>query len=93
MTDKKLKVGNAWVEYTDNIYDNVDVSPTQIKETRLAFYAGAWTVLNIMIEIADQPEMAAIMSVEDLRVEIEEFVKRELGREPTYGSRSAENQG
>jgi len=81
MSDR-VTVEEAWLEYTDHIYKELNVTPTQIKETRLAFYAGAWAALNMMIDISEQSEMVAIGNIESLRVELEEFLKREIERIP-----------
>lgn len=72
-------IGQQWLAYTDQVYSEVEVSEVQVRETRLAFYAGAWAALNRMIVISEEDEMTAIKDIDSLRNELMDFLEREIG--------------
>lgn len=93
-----MDISQLWDEYVGKVYNNFEVSETQYRETRLAFYAGAWAAMNSMIQISEQDEITAVGNIEKLRVDIESFLQRELGRqsmsdrqEDSNGRREADN--
>lgn len=78
-------VDKLFQEYTDKVYSEVDVSEVQFRETRLAFYAGAWAAFNVIVGVSSSPEDVAVDKIDKLRSEMEEFLQREIERSPKSG--------
>lgn len=64
----RYPIAEKWVSYRQDTIP-VDASDEQIKETRRAFYAGAASVIGIIL-IDDPPPVNALM------LELRDFLKR-----------------
>jgi hypothetical protein len=68
--------GARWKSYESRVLP-ADADETQRLETRRAFYAGAWHLLQVMIRLGedDVTEDAGTLAVSRLEGELEEFVR------------------
>lgn len=64
-----------WFGYSDRIFKDMSVSETQYKETRLAFYAGAWALVNGLVALGDAEDEVAVAELDKVYKEIETFMK------------------
>lgn len=72
-------IQDYWEDYSKKVM-NPEAGETQRIETRLAFYAGAFSVLNIMISLPeDISEDAGAAIIDGLHEEIKLFSKRSVG--------------
>lgn len=70
----------AWQSYSDACFEGVEVGEVQVRETRLAFYAGMWDMFRLLTDVSDtMDEDAAVVVLEGLLAEFEDYKKRELG--------------
>lgn len=77
MSQKPIE--SKWLSYTDQIFDQVEVSTTQYSETRLAFYAGAHAAIESLLSALDEKETLAVTRIGEIREEVYEFLKDRLG--------------
>jgi hypothetical protein len=70
---------DAWESYRRELLEPIHAGPTQVAETRLAFYAGAKLVLGLLHAIADDvyTEGEACILMSGVNGEMEEF-RREI---------------
>lgn len=76
--ERRTSIEDAWRGYSDKVFEGIEVSTAQYKETRLAFYAGVWTALNKMISISEQNEAIAVGSMTKIWEEVEDFLKEHV---------------
>jgi len=70
-------ISEAWEGFRDAIFEGVNPSPIQEKETKKAFYAGFWAMLAITRKIGEPEvdEEVALQYLEDRYQEGTDFLK------------------
>ena len=64
-----------WTGFAAMVFRNMDISDTQRREMRKAFFAGAWALFNMVEEIGEPgiSEQEGVDHLEAIRSEILEF--------------------
>lgn len=73
--DAMKSMQEFWFGYSDRIFKDMSVSETQYKETRLAFYAGAWALVNGLVALGDTEDEVAVAELDKVYNEIETFMR------------------
>lgn len=76
MSKSTSTIREAWLSYMDEIVPK-DAPSTQLQESKRAFVAGAFHVLNVLTAIGDDSvtEDEGVTVIEQLHQECETFVK------------------
>ena len=75
---RKGMLASAWKAFTRNILDPVGAGSLQRRETKRAFYLGAYTVYRGIIDNmgdGNEPTDEDIKILDDLYVELDAFIK------------------
>ena len=72
----KNTVNEEWDDFADAVLKPQNVSTTQYKEMRKAFYAGAWTTLQACKRVANEEtsDEAAVAILDGMEKECAEFI-------------------
>lgn len=76
---KSKVIGSLWESYRKNVIAK-DAGPTQLKEMRFAFYAGASSLFSTIINLLEpgtEPTENDLNRMSAIQDEIQEFVERE----------------
>lgn len=70
---RHISVRDAWLEYRAKVIPR-DAGPNQVRETRIAFYAGAATMFATMTALSEKlPEDEAIVVLDRINSELVRF--------------------
>jgi len=71
-------VQSEWDSFKEKVIPK-DAPPVQLKEMRNAFYGGAWSMLNMLTELGNLSEKAAMGMIDGLEEEFKLFLAEKVG--------------
>ena len=70
-----LTVNAEWVQFSRSIFSKVEPSTVQYEQTKLAFYAGVFTMQTLNLRISREPSSIGVRTLHRLMKECERFIE------------------